>query len=1243
MKRALIFICVIFLLGTWNLSFGQNCTALFNIASLNGTTVEFNNTSISNNPVGQLPDFVWTFGDGESSEDINATYTFPWAGTYTVCLTLTDPITSCTDTYCESIAVGILNCNSYSIEITPGIPTSTLEIYNPSDFGAYYPDNVIWYDGVMAVGNTPVLTYQTPNVGPYSVCIEYEVEGQVCSQCVDFDVEDPTVCPVEFTYTTDPNNLGIFNVPNPSPTGGGYGNVQWVFTSPSGNEEFGTGEVFTYIFQEGGDYEVCVTADLLDENNVYVCTGTSCQTVSSLPNGCGYAITTNANGLDLDVELLLAPGALNPTLVEWYIDGQSTSFGTGIQSSITFSQSGTYNVCAYYEVAGTNCTGTICEAITVTGSNSICEANVEASIQEEVGVFSLVSSAGNNVIYNNVEWWIQGPDGNLTVGNGNVYTFVFAIEGDYTVCATTDVFDMDGNFVCTIDACSVITYSFENCDYTIDIDLAGEVAVVSLINPDGSLVIDAIEWALDGQGVIGSGNPFTYTLVGTGTYTFCAQFMDPSSPCPSTCQSIDFIDPNEVCVLDIEYEINFDSVGVFTVPDLSGLNYFLQNMNWQVVATPSNLVIGTGMGDPFTYVFPGPGIYEVTYVGEVYDNVNNFICTSTNTIIIEISNSLCDMAFSGTYSGLTGVFEVFGTESNTTVANLTWFYEGMGFSGNGGGATPFTVDFPTNGTYELCMFGDLLDNNNQYFCSFEYCEMVTVGSSTDPCQAFFEYSDSGVPGSYQMVFENQSVGPFSNVLWDFGDGSTSTDAASILIHDYAIPGAYTVCLTVWEPVINCEDTYCEIVYVTGSPNCNFAMSYTQSDETIVAQIASPDGNVPNVIEWYIDGVGTNIGNNYILTYTFATSGVYTLCVDYEIPGTNCSGTICEEITISGPCDNTDCVWPGDTDYNQISDNFDVLPIGLAFGTNGISRNNPSINWYGQPATDWGVTSADNIDYKHMDTNGDGAIDFDDLDAVQLNYNRTHNGSQATNFVNNPDIYIDFELDTLYLDASSTSVQVNANIYVGTSNMPIDELYGLAFSIHYPADMVEPGSVMANYSSNWFGNSNDILQLEKIIPNQNVIDFAYSRTNQMNIMGAGQVATCSFVITDNLIGFQQMQEFFFNLTISDIKAIKANGEEVYLDGIGATSVVILDSTTNTEESILEWIEVFPNPASEYLHLSYLPQGENTIKLYNALGQVVLDYQSIDSFEKINVAYIPSGIYFLSIENGQYQTSRKIKIE
>lgn len=71
---------------------------------------------------------------------------------------------------------------------------------------------------------------------------------------------------------------------------------------------------------------------------------------------------------------------------------------------------------------------------------------------------------------------------------------------------------------------------------------------------------------------------------------------------------------------------------------------------------------------------------------------------------------------------------------------------------------------------------------------------ITVGSATPPLQA--EFSGSSRTGSTprNVTFRDRSSGNIVSRLWNFGDGGTATIA--IPVHTYAVPGNYTVSLTI---------------------------------------------------------------------------------------------------------------------------------------------------------------------------------------------------------------------------------------------------------------------------------------------------------------------------------------------------------------------------------------------------------------------------------------------------------------
>lgn len=73
-----------------------------------------------------------------------------------------------------------------------------------------------------------------------------------------------------------------------------------------------------------------------------------------------------------------------------------------------------------------------------------------------------------------------------------------------------------------------------------------------------------------------------------------------------------------------------------------------------------------------------------------------------------------------------------------------------------------------------------------------------------------------------------------------------------------------------------------------------------------------------------------------------------------------------------------------------------------------------------------------------------------------------------------------------------------------------------------------------------------------------------------------------------------------------------------------------------------IKVYPNPAKEILtvDLGNLPIANTTLRLYNLVGELVLEKQVSSKLEKLELYNIPSGIYTLVITSSSNQITKKI---
>jgi hypothetical protein len=64
-----------------------------------------------------------------------------------------------------------------------------------------------------------------------------------------------------------------------------------------------------------------------------------------------------------------------------------------------------------------------------------------------------------------------------------------------------------------------------------------------------------------------------------------------------------------------------------------------------------------------------------------------------------------------------------------------------------------------------------------------------------------------------------------------------------------------------------------------------------------------------------------------------------------------------------------------------------------------------------------------------------------------------------------------------------------------------------------------------------------------------------------------------------------------------------------------------------------VDIFPNPASGKLNVMISsPSGKVNIKLYNALGQIMRDFDTSDKSISLNLDDLKAGIYYVGADDG-----------
>ena len=203
-------------------------------------------------------------------------------------------------------------------------------------------------------------------------------------------------------------------------------------------------------------------------------------------------------------------------------------------------------------------------------------------------------------------------------------------------------------------------------------------------------------------------------------------------------------------------------------------------------------------------------------------------------------------------------------------------------------------------------------------------------------------------GNNTIYFFDNSTGNYTNVIWDFGDGATSTDRNPE--HEYNVTGWYNVCLTILNPSTNCYDRYCDSVFATGCinpaivdsnaicpliyapvcgcdsvtysnsciaqsqggvtswtqgpchPPCQASFSWLHCIDCPEVFFTNNSTGIYNKLRWDFGDGETSKERNPQHTYT--TTGTYYVCLTVWNTFTNCYDTFCDSVLASGCVDSS---------------------------------------------------------------------------------------------------------------------------------------------------------------------------------------------------------------------------------------------------------------------------------------------------------------------------------------------------
>ena len=527
----------------------------------------------------------------------------------------------------------------------------------------------------------------------------------------------------------------------------------------------------------------------------------------------------------------------------------------------------------------------------------------------------------------------------------------------------------------------------------------------------------------------------------------------------------------------------------------------------------------------------------------------------------------------------------------------------------------------------------ILDMNGQYASNGSYQFTITENSLFNLSALTF---DAEVAAGTQSLNSNWSSVPSSattitgaapSLSWTPTHQDIGTHLLTLNVQDNACPyyaeNTYTIEIT----VIN-----------GGGPTTSFNMDTIAAGATrdICLDLSNLLGALANVT------LLTDSLDNATINSVDLSTGCLNITGD-SIAVNAITFLLCD---VFGNCDTSQLtldvqegVWPGDTDLDKGVDNFDLLNIGLGYSTAGPLRANASILWDGYITPDWNKsTPVTQINYKHADCNGDGIINANDTLAIAANWGSSYNYKNRTlGGAGTVPIVID-------ASAAPSSYNVSLPIHLGSSMLPANDVYGIAFSITYDTSLIKPNTAGVTIGNSWLGTTGtDLISIRKDFYNNGVIQVGVTRIDGLNISGHGIIGSFDFTIQDDIMLVRSGGDTSFNFEIIDVMLIDNSELEIATNPRQSTMVISTNTSTNTQQSILDnQVEVFPNPAHQVLNVRTNDLIINEIQITNLAGQVLKRKQVNSNQTVLEMTTIPNGIYIISIITNEGILNKKINV-
>lgn len=334
-----------------------------------------------------------------------------------------------------------------------------------------------------------------------------------------------------------------------------------------------------------------------------------------------------------------------------------------------------------------------------------------------------------------------------------------------------------------------------------------------------------------------------------------------------------------------------------------------------------------------------------------------------------------------------------------------------------------------------------------------------------------------------------------------------------------------------------------------------------------------------------------------------------------------------------------CVWPGDMNADGKVDMLDLLTFGWHLGERGDERPfADKHSWHAQFSPNWKKESIFGSDLKHLDSDGNGVVEQNDIAAIEEFFNKRNDIAPPTK----PAIK-EFPINLRYKGTEAPEVgdYVEFDIVAGNEQYPANFLHGL--SLRYDVD---PMTVDTSSLDLWFTTesfiSYDASVASLSIRDGRTINSGITRLDKFAPSGYGAIATLGFVIEDELDGVYTDKYLPVRIQMNNSHLVDGFGNVYEI----VSEEYVLNVRTDKVENRKQKLSVFPNPAQsgQQINARFNPvKSDAEISVYAMDGSLI--HREIVSEGTYSYEYTHSlngGVYIMTIKENDVIATQKFII-